>query len=376
MRIEKLGLFQFRNYEELTIEFPTKVTCLVGSNGSGKTNLLDAIYYLSLTKSYSNPIDSQNIRHGEQQFMVKGFFQKEQRPFEVVCSVQNGRKKMLMVNKVEYEKMSEHIGKFPVVMMAPYDTDLIRDGSDVRRKLFDGMIAQSDARYLQQLLHYQHLIKQRNSTLKQMAETGRTDTALLEVYDAQLLPLGMEIHQGRKAYLKQFEEVFLTHFQQLVQVREPVNISYVSDLQEEGFEQRYKANLRADRALQRTQLGVHRDDFEFTIGEVPLKKFGSQGQQKSFVIALKLAQYSLLKQELNTEPLLLLDDIFDKLDEARMEQLVQLVCSEGMGQLFLTDARPERVRSLFDKLGLSASYFHVHNGAITLLKEDEAPVTK
>jgi DNA replication and repair protein RecF len=368
MRIEKLGLFQFRNYEEVQLEFPEKINCLVGANGSGKTNLLDAIYYLSLTKSHSNSVDSQNILHGENQFLIKGVFKKKEKDHEVVCSVQANRKKLLKVNQVEYEKLSDHIGKFPVVMLAPYDTDLIRDGSEVRRKLFDGMIAQSDSLYLQHLLEYQHVLKQRNSALKQMAESGRTDLALIEIYNEQMLPLGAAIHEARKAYLVRFETTFQQYFHQLVQKEEEVTLRYVSELENDEFTEIFRANLRTDIVLQRTQMGIHRDDYEFNLGTVPLKKFGSQGQQKSFVIALKMTQYALLKKDLKIMPLLLLDDIFDKLDDARIEQLIQLVSSEEVGQLFLTEARPERVRKLFEKLQIPAAYFHVRHGNCTLAK--------
>ncbi|MEO1051505.1 MAG: DNA replication and repair protein RecF [Bacteroidota bacterium] len=362
MHLENISLFNFKNYEDANLIFSPDINCLLGENGSGKTNLLDAIHYLSLTKSALNSIDSQNIKHGEAFFSVKSNIEKEGDIYEVHCSVKSGQKKIFKVNKSEYEKISEHIGSFPAVLIFPNDSDIIRESSEARRKFFDAAISQINRPYLNHLVKYHHFLKQRNSLLKSFGEQNKIDKDLIEPYDIQLLQLGQEIFIERKRFVNDFLSHFTRHFDDLVADKEQVSIQYKSELLFDAFQSKYLGNLKRDLILQRTELGIHRDDFVFKIEDKPLKKFGSQGQQKSFLIALKLALFEIIKINKGFKPLLLLDDIFDKLDDHRIDKLVKMIASDVFGQIFITDARPERTRTFFKEIGKTVKFFEVEDG--------------
>jgi DNA replication and repair protein RecF len=364
MFLENINLFNFKNYQELNLTFSPQINCFVGENGSGKTNLLDAIHYLSLTKSAFSSVDSQNIRHEEAFFMVKGDFFKDEKKHTVQCNLQSGQKKVVKHNKVDYEKLAEHIGQFPVVMIAPDDTSIIKEGSENRRKFFDGILSQLDRNYLDNLMRYNHVLKQRNSLLKQFAERNYLDKDLLEPYDIQIINLGLKISETRKIYLEQFLPLFVSHYQDLSDHKEKVDLVYESDVLETDFKERFVKNVRKDLALQRTTMGVHKDDFNFVIDGYPLKKFGSQGQQKSFLIALKLTQFDTIHQAKGFKPVLLLDDIFDKLDDKRIDKLMQMVSGHSFGQLFVTDARPERTKRIFDKIDAPKKVFLIEKAEV------------
>ncbi len=364
MLLENISLVNFKNYEDLNLTFSPQINCFVGHNGVGKTNILDAVYYLSMTKSAFNNVDHQNIRHNESFFAIHGSFLKAEEQFRIHVSLKNGQKKVIKKDKKVYEKISEHIGEFPVVLIAPYDTDLIREGSEGRRRFFDSILAQLDQEYLKALLQYNHALKQRNSLLKQFAERRYFDSDLLEPYDRQMIDLGEKIWKKRKEFIAEFKPVFASHFEFLSSKKEETDLNYVSDLIAPDFAKLFKSSQKKDLAIQRTTLGIHKDEFEFTIAGNPLKKFGSQGQQKSFIIALKLAHFDMIKNSKGFKPLLLLDDIFDKLDELRIQKLMNMVAGNAFGQIFVTDARPERTNEVFHTLEGDIRVFHIDAGRL------------
>lgn len=366
MLLKKVTLFAFKNYSDATLEFSDAVNCFVGLNGGGKTNLLDAIHYLSMTKSAINSVDSQNILHGAHLATIKGDIYLHDHNYEVICALQQGQKKIFKVNQSEYDKLSEHIGRFPVVLIAPNDTDIVRDSNDIRRKFFDSILSQLNPTYLKQLIQYNHYLKQRNSLLKQLASAQQTDHDLLAPYDHHLLKLGSSIYQTRQEFIVKFIPVLTTHYQNLSEGKEMINLTYISQVADKAYVRIYENSLQKDLIMQRTNVGIHKDEYLFEIDERPIKKFGSQGQQKSFVIALKLAQFDIIKEEKGIKPLLLLDDIFDKLDDFRIHKLVEMVANDSFGQLFITDARPERSKEILKELGAEVKFFHIENGQVTV----------
>ncbi|GAA4411890.1 DNA replication and repair protein RecF [Nibrella viscosa] len=359
MHLEKLSLTNFKNYEDAQFTFGRQVNVIVGPNGSGKTNLLDAVYFLSLSKSAFHNQDALSINHQADFFIVDGVFSKENRNTQITISLQRGQRKMLLADKKPYERVSEHIGRFPVVLMAPNDTDLVREHSEDRRHFFDGVLSQLDPEYLRDYLMYQQVLKQRNSLLKLFAERNYLDEELLETYNEPLLQLAQRIYERRKRFVTEFLPSFRKHYAYLSQERETVDIIYESEVGNEEFAKDFRRNRNRDIMLQRTTKGIHKDDFVFEIGGVALKKFGSQGQQKTFVIALKLAQFDQLQAEKSTKPILLLDDIFDKLDDRRIGKLIQLMDKGVFGQLLITDARPERTTELLQAVKADVKFFHV-----------------
>ncbi|ELR69689.1 DNA recombination and repair protein RecF [Fulvivirga imtechensis AK7] len=354
MHIEKLSLFNFKNYEDVTLNFSEKVNCLVGVNGSGKTNILDAIYYLSLTKSAFNNIDSQNIRFGESIFSIKGNFKLENKTYEIVCAFQEGSKKTFKANKKDYEKLSEHVGRFPVVLIAPNDVDVIREGSEARRKFFDTILCQLDSSYLETLSKYNQYLRQRNSALKKFAFIGRVDYDLINTYDDQLLKLGKDIFLKRAAFIRGFLMLFQQHYIQISQGKEEVNIIYRSEWLQDDFVAQFKASIKKDLALERTSMGIHRDDYRLIISGKPIKKFASQGQQKTYLVALKMAHFDTIAGLKDFKPILLLDDIFDKLDDERIRKLMEMITGHQFGQVFITDARRDRTEQLLATFNLPA----------------------
>ena len=386
MHLEKLSLTNFKNYEDGRYTFGRQVNVIVGPNGSGKTNLLDAIYFLALSKSAFQSQDALSIQHDADYFIIDGVFEEhDDRTVQVTISLQRGQRKVLMADKKPYERMSEHIGRFPVVLIAPNDTDLVREHSEDRRHFFDGVLAQLDPDYLRDFLMYQQVLKQRNSLLKLFAERNQVDNDLLDTYDEPLLELGRKIHDRRKQFITEYIPDFRAHYAYLSGARETVSIVYESEVSDPDFASEFRHFRRRDTVLQRTTMGIHKDDYNFMISgggtrpiqsddaqadePVPLKKFGSQGQQKTFVIALKLAQFDQLEARKGVKPILLLDDIFDKLDDRRIGKLIQQMdegaSSSGpsaryrFGQLFITDARPERTRELLKNVKADVRFFEI-----------------
>ncbi|PTB96528.1 DNA replication and repair protein RecF [Marivirga lumbricoides] len=367
MKLQNIRLIQFKNYSKANFEFVGGINCLLGKNGVGKTNILDAIHYLAFTKSAFNSIDKDNILHGNSFFSIKASFLKGEKKLDMLCAVQQGEKKMVRWEGKEYDKLSEHIGKIPLVMIVPQDTDIVRETSEMRRKFFDNLLCQLDQNYMAILVKYNHLLKQRNALLKSLAENNRFDEARIEPYDELMIPLAIEIAEARQALIEKFVPAFTQYYQDLADGRELVDIQYQTTV-EANFAENFRSRRRKDFMQGRTTLGIHRDDFLFMIDAYPLKKFGSQGQQKSFVIALKLAQFEMLQQAKTQKPLLLLDDIFDKLDDKRIAYLLQMIANERFGQIFLTDARPERTQNYLDALAVEKKYFHLQD----TLKENES----
>jgi DNA replication and repair protein RecF len=366
MQLQTLQLVNFKNYAEAKVDFSSRINVLVGKNGSGKTNLLDAIYYLALTKSAISSADSFCIRHGEQQFFLKGVFQISNVVSEITCAFQSGSKKIFKEGFNEYQKLSDHIGKYPVVLIAPDDTDLVKEGSECRRKFFDGIISQLDRLYLESLIQYNHALKQRNSLLKLFYEGNNFDSVALDSYDDILIRLGKVVFEKRQSFVREYAPVF-ERFYNFIVAEEQAAILYNSELTTLAFEEGLRQSRSRDLALQRTTFGIHRDDYQFTLGGADLKRLGSQGQQKSFIIALKLAQFEIIKRRKGFNPLLLLDDIFDKLDDFRIEKLLELIKNDELGQLFITDARPERTAALLKKINVASSVFNVRGGVLTAI---------
>lgn len=364
MHLENISLNNFKNYESGRVEFSSEVNCFVGRNGSGKTNLLDAIYYLSFTKSAFTPQDNQCLRHEETYFSIKGQFELEEKERIVICGLQTGKKKLVKLDDKPYKRASEHLGKFPVVLIAPNDTDVIRGASEDRRKFFDSIISQTNQPYLQQLIKYNHTVKQRNSLLKQFQEREYFDMTLLKQYDEQLIHLGREIHAVRKAFIEEFQPLVASHYQNLSEKSEVVSLEYESHFAA-NIEQLFEDNLAKDRVLKRTSVGIHKDEYPFLMNERPIRKFGSQGQQKSYLIALKLANFDYLKKHLGLKPMLLLDDIFDKLDDFRITKLMDMVASDAFGQIFVTDARAERTIGIFEEMNHEVKIFEIENGQVS-----------
>jgi DNA replication and repair protein RecF len=364
MYLQQLSVVNFKNYAEAGLTFSEGVNVFTGTNGAGKTNLLDAINYLSLCKSYFNPIDSQQIKQGADFFIITGNFNKNGGTEAVACSVKRNQKKQFKRNKKDYQRLADHIGLFPLVMVSPYDISIIIEGSDERRKFIDNVISQTDNLYLDELINYNKVLANRNALLKLIAETGRYDPNLLEVMDEQLIASGNRIFEKRKAFMQSFIEIFTRHYQYLSAGAELVELVYESQLLQDDFAALLKRNIEKDRALERTAAGIHRDELVFAIHNMPMKKFGSQGQQKSFLIALKLAQYSFLYQQKGFKPLLLLDDIFDKLDDLRVTKLMQMISNHDFGQVFITDTNIERVKNIFTGIGVDIKLFKVKGGEI------------
>jgi len=346
MFLKHLSLVNYKNFDTQNLEFEPTINCLVGANGVGKTNILDAIYHLSFGKSYFNPVATQNIKHGEEFFMIEGIFEKEGREEKIVCSFKKGLKKIIKRNGKAYDKFSEHIGFLPLVIISPADRDLITEGSETRRKFIDGVISQSDKAYLNTLIKYNKVLVQRNSLLKYFVANTTFDQDTLQIYDEQLHEYGTNIFNKRLAFLDDFIPIFKEQYQNISKKEEGILLAYHSRLKETSLLALLKTSLEKDRALQYTSVGIHKDDLEFTIAEHPIKKYGSQGQQKSFLIALKLAQFHFIKEQANTMPILLLDDIFDKLDEQRVAQIVALVDNDNFGQLFISDTHADRTEKV------------------------------
>jgi DNA replication and repair protein RecF len=369
MHLETLYLLSFKNYSEAKLRFSPRINVLVGRNGSGKTNLLDAIFYLGFTKSAFSSSDQLCITQGQNFFLIKGEIRKGQASNEIISSVQIGSKKIFKEDTTEYQKLSEHIGKYPIVLIAPDDVNLVTEGSEDRRKFFDGIISQLDKLYLENLIQYSQALKLRNGLLKMYAERGSPiDWLTLESYDKILAESGEFIFRRRSNFLEEFLPVFQKYYRFLVEDSESAEVRYWTELTGKGFLQGLADSRQRDAALLRTNFGIHRDDFEFILANDALKKFGSQGQKKSFVIGMKLAQFEILEKYKGFKPILLLDDIFDKLDDFRIARLLELIKSD-FGQLFITDARPERTKGLLKQIGVPSTIFTIDQGKVSLYEQ-------
>jgi len=347
MNLNQLTLTGFKNYASASFQFSTGINCIIGKNGVGKTNLLDAIYYLAFAKTAFNTTDSQNICTGQAVLTSYGQFAND---LIIACNYERRKGKTLKVNGEEEKKISNHVGRIPLVLTTPNDTDIIREGSEYRRKFFDGAIAQMDADYLKDLIAFNQLIKQRNEHLKQAQDPSQINHTLLDTYDETLLPISKRIGERRKVFLETYQPFFESSYASLHQTEERPSIRFKSDVLSSDFVKRFKNNRGKDVIMQRTLMGSHRDQYDFLLNDAPIKKFGSQGQQKTFIIGLKLAEYDLLKNANGKKPLLLLDDIFDKLDDDRIAALVKLLSKKTrFGQIFITDARKERSKVFFKK---------------------------
>lgn len=364
MFLQNLHIVNFKNWAQADFHFSPKLNCFVGPNGSGKTNLLDAIHYLSVCKSYFNSIDSQNIKDEESFFVVEGDFHKSESDFHIYCALKRGEKKVFRKNKKNYERLADHIGQFPSVIISPYDRDLITEGSEVRRRFMDNVISQSDPVYLDNLMRYNKALQQRNALLKFFAANHTYDAAGLEIYNEQLMERGIPVFEKRKEFLEQLQPKLLYYYHFIVEGKEEPQLEYQSQLIDKEFSSLLEEHADRDRLNQYSGAGIHKDDLLFRINGRKVKKFGSQGQQKSFLIALKLAQYDFLHARSGVKPLLLLDDIFDKLDESRVEQLVRLVHEENFGQIFITDTHAERTAHLVKTIDEKANVFTIENAEI------------
>ncbi len=359
MFLKKISLFNYKNFSEASFEFDDKINCFVGKNGVGKTNVLDAVFHLANGKSYFNPLAVQNIKHDEDFFVIDGAFEKANRQEQIVCSFKKGQKKILKRNGKAYEKFSDHIGFIPVVIISPADNDLIIEGSETRRKFMDTVISQLDSSYLQNLIQYHKIVSQRNALLKYFALNHVFETDTLSIYNEQLNDFGNVIFEKRKEFISAFLPIFNKHHQAITGSGEAVQLVYESHLHEKDILTLFEQNIAKDRALQYTSVGIHKDDLVFQIDSYPIKKFGSQGQQKSFLIALKLAQFEFVKKQSGEKPILLLDDIFDKLDETRVGKIVEMVNQEEFGQLFISDTHPERTENIVKTTHQSYKIFNL-----------------
>jgi DNA replication and repair protein RecF len=362
MQLKHLSVVNFKNIRQLELEPAAKLTCLVGSNGEGKTNLLDAIYLLSMCKSSVGLTDRQCICHGEEFFLLKGTYSVQGSEEVISCSATRADGKMMKRNGKTYEKFSDHIGLLPLVMISPADSALISDSGEERRRYLNSILSQQDKGYLHAITRYNALLQQRNKALK--INSGYD---LIEVLDMQMAECAAQVYSSRLQLVEQIQEPFQRYYSLISQGKEQVSIGYDSDLEEGDFLQLLKQDYSKDRILQYTSCGIHRDDLKMKIGEYPIKKIGSQGQQKTLLLALKLAQVDLLQQRMGVAPILLLDDIFDKLDLQRVQNLIHLVSVGNFGQIFLTDSNKVRIDTLLHEVAYEHKLFEVKNGDFTQL---------
>ncbi|PLW99872.1 MAG: DNA replication and repair protein RecF [Marinilabiliales bacterium] len=357
--LSRLSLVNFKNYQELDLDLSDKINCFVGQNGIGKTNLLDAIYYLSFCKSFLNPLDTNNINYDSDLFVIQGKYSRDGEEEKIQVGVKRGSKKLVKRNKKDYSKLADHIGFCPLVVVSPLDTNLVTGGSEDRRKFIDGVISQFDKSYLDRLIKYNKILQQRNKLLKEFNKTGRFDEETLSVFSDQLVILGTKIYNARKLFIEELIPVFQQYYEFISGDREKVHLDYKSQLQEADFEKLMSTALQKDRILQYTSVGIHKDDLIFTLQGHPMKKVGSQGQQKTYLLSLKFAQYEYIKKINGLRPILLLDDVFDKLDSFRVEQIVKLVSDKEYGQIFFTDTNKKRLTHILEKIQISNKIFHI-----------------
>lgn len=367
MHIDNISIVNYKNINDAKVQFSQKLNCFIGRNGAGKTNMLDAVYYLSFCKSFFNSTDLLNINHDESFFMLNGNYKRFDSDEKISVGLKKGQKKQVKRNTKIYKKLQEHIGLLPLVMITPSDVNLILGGSEERRKFIDGVISQYNQNYLADLLKYNRALLQRNNLLKQFASEKNFDNDLLSIWDMQLVEHGTRIHEHRKEFVKKLIPVFQHYYSFISQGNEKVGLVHKSGLYEKNFEDLLKESVHRDRAVQYTTQGIHKDDLDYFIGDYPIKKMGSQGQKKTYLVALKLAQFDFIKEISELKPILLLDDIFDKLDQHRVEQIVKVVAGEQFGQIFLTDTNREHLDVIIKKMETDFRIFNVDAGKVELV---------
>lgn len=369
MWLKRISILNYKNLEQAELSFSRKMNCIIGKNGMGKTNLLDAVYYLSFCKSATNPIDSQNIRHDQDFFVIQGFYETDtQEPEEVYCGLKRKQKKQFKRNKKEYTRLSDHIGFIPLVLVSPADSLLIAGGSEERRRFMDVVISQFDREYLEALIRYNKALMQRNTLLKSDIEP---EEELMAVWEEMMATAGTVVYQKRKAFIDEFIPVFQSYYAYISQDREEVSLAYESHAAQGDLLQLIQESRLRDRIMGYSLKGVHKDDLVMQLGEFPIKREGSQGQNKTYLIALKLAQFEFLKRTgSQTTPLVLLDDIFDKLDASRVEQIVKLVAGDNFGQIFITDTNRDHLDKILKKIDGDYKLFEVEGGMVTERKEE------
>ena len=362
MRLKKLLLINFKNITQADINLSDGINCFVGDNGAGKTNILDAIYYLAMSKSAFTMTDGQSVHHGEDFFVIEGSYLSDNNSVELVnCSFSHKGGKVLKSNGKEYDRLADHVGRFPVVIVSPQDSSLITDAAEERRRYLNGFISQIDRAYLHSMKRYNTILLERNRFLK-----SSSDEAMLQIYDMQLSEHGTRVHEMRKTIIERMQPLVAEYYRALSDDREQVDISYRSELSGTPLSDLLLQSRQRDIINQFTTVGIHRDDVVFRIGDYPLRKYGSQGQQKSFLIALKLAQYRLVAEATGEKPVLLLDDLFDKLDMGRVEKLLSLVSGDDFGQICITDCNKVRLENILERAGKEYSLFVVEGGDLKL----------
>lgn len=361
-----LKLANFKNYSQLALDLSARLNCFVGLNGMGKTNLLDAVHFLCLTRSHRSLPDKNLVLHGAPFFRVEGVFEDAGERSKVAAKFIPGQRKEVERNGTSFAKLTDYIGLFPVVMIAPDDIALVQEGSEERRRFLDATLSQIFPDYLYNLLIYNNLIKQRNALLKTFAEQRRFDTTLLEALDRQLPAPALVLTEKRTAFCTGFVPLFQELYTEIAGSREQVNVVFESDCSGSDMATLLAGNIDKDRLLERTSAGPHRDDLAMTLDGQPVKKFASQGQLKSFLLAMRLAQYEMLRQEKNQSPLLLLDDIFDKLDTQRVQQLVALLLHRNFGQIFITDTQRSRIEAVVSSFSGEYKIFEVEEGEVVI----------
>jgi len=371
MYLSRLNLSNFKNYREIDIELSPRINCFVGDNGVGKTNILDAIHYLSLTKSYFVNIDSVNIRHGEDFFIIKGLFHNEDEDEEIYCGLQKGRRKVFRRNGKEYDRISDHIGRYPVVMISPADSSIIGGGSEERRKFMNNVISQFSRDYLNDIIVYNKALKQRNRLLKDYASEGRFDREMLSLWEEQMMKPSQTIYNKRSGFVEEITPLFQEYYDHISEERERVSLKYKSQLAKRSMKELFDLNIDKDRVLRYTTSGIHRDDLSLDMNGFSIKDIGSQGQQKSYLVALKLAKFEYIRKKGGPKPILLMDDVFDKFDEKRVEQIIKLVSENRFGQIFITDTHRERMQAVLSDIKIDYKLFMIGEGITELVRNDE-----
>ncbi len=364
MYLRNISLLNFKNYSQVELTFSPKINCFVGNNGVGKTNILDAVHYLSLTKSFFNAIDTQNIKYDDDFAVIQGDFEKDGRVEQIYCGIERNRKKQFKRNKKEYERLADHIGLLPVVMISPADSSLIIEGSSERRRFIDAVIAQYDKPYLEDLIHYNKALSQRNRLLKDFSSKNRFNEESMQLWNDQLIPPGERIFGKRVEFIKRLIPIFQHYYDSIAKGGEKVSLSYQSHLTKGDFRELLREALYKDRILQYTTVGIHKDDLNLKLSGYPIKRVGSQGQQKTYLLALKLAKFEFIKNIVGFHPILLLDDIFDKFDKLRVKQIIELVAHQEFGQIFITDTHQDRLETILSELPAEYKLFRINEEVI------------